>query len=363
MPAHVSKESLLLQLIGQIYCCKKIDELKTIILDGICSLIPYESAAFFLVDPSNMQYKEPLFRYLDPQWFEKYSDYYEEKDIYKKTVFAEGIPCIDRSSDYMEYRQWEKNEHRADFLLPQGIYNICCLQIVDERNLVGEISLHRNNRQPDFQSEETRLLLLLHDHINNAFSRFKLQSQRDTLLKLIKEIHFQENSGYILMNKNYKIINYNKAASLLFDMKVEGRRFTERLKAEFKCLMKKEAGHIIPNLCKKNHLLGRYGKIVYSNTIITDSDGEIYLLTLIEDLPITDLEYQDLSKYNITRREREIAFLISQGKTNLEICSQLFISENTIKTHIKQLYSKLNVKNRNEMVFKIFNNYQDVDWR
>lgn len=60
-----------------------------------------------------------------------------------------------------------------------------------------------------------------------------------------------------------------------------------------------------------------------------------------------------LGKYNVTRREAEIADLITLGKTNVQICSQLFISENTLKTHLKQLFVKLSVKNRNELAFKI----------
>lgn len=54
--------------------------------------------------------------------------------------------------------------------------------------------------------------------------------------------------------------------------------------------------------------------------------------------------------------EREIALilLIQQGKANKEIATELFISLSTVKTHINNIYKKLDLKSRDEMrKFKI----------
>jgi DNA-binding NarL/FixJ family response regulator len=48
---------------------------------------------------------------------------------------------------------------------------------------------------------------------------------------------------------------------------------------------------------------------------------------------------------HLTRREKEILQLIVNGLTNIEIGKQLFISLDTVDTHRKNLYAKLNVKN------------------
>ena len=37
---------------------------------------------------------------------------------------------------------------------------------------------------------------------------------------------------------------------------------------------------------------------------------------------------------------------MSQGATNREIANQLFIAENTVKNHLKNIMSKLHIKNR-----------------
>jgi DNA-binding NarL/FixJ family response regulator len=52
----------------------------------------------------------------------------------------------------------------------------------------------------------------------------------------------------------------------------------------------------------------------------------------------------------LSARELEIIRLISQGLSNHEISTQLHITENTIKSHIKEIFSKLDVHNRIEAV-------------
>lgn len=51
---------------------------------------------------------------------------------------------------------------------------------------------------------------------------------------------------------------------------------------------------------------------------------------------------------HLTRREIQIAELLSEGKLNKEIASVLSISENTVKNHITSLFRKLNVRNRTQ---------------
>jgi DNA-binding NarL/FixJ family response regulator len=54
----------------------------------------------------------------------------------------------------------------------------------------------------------------------------------------------------------------------------------------------------------------------------------------------------------LTRRETEILQLISEGKTYTQISEELFISKETSKTHIKNIYSKLQVNKKSEAIAK-----------
>ena len=51
---------------------------------------------------------------------------------------------------------------------------------------------------------------------------------------------------------------------------------------------------------------------------------------------------------NLSPREVEVLRLISQGATNKEIADSLFISENTVKTHLRNIMDKLHLANRSQ---------------
>jgi DNA-binding NarL/FixJ family response regulator len=52
----------------------------------------------------------------------------------------------------------------------------------------------------------------------------------------------------------------------------------------------------------------------------------------------------------LTAREREILTLIARGRSNTDICAELFISEATVKTHVSAIFAKLDLKTRAQAV-------------
>jgi two-component system, NarL family, response regulator LiaR len=59
-----------------------------------------------------------------------------------------------------------------------------------------------------------------------------------------------------------------------------------------------------------------------------------------------------VSQLELSKRELEILSLLAQGHSNQEIAAKLFISLSTVKTHIQNLFEKLEVKRRIQAVEK-----------
>jgi DNA-binding CsgD family transcriptional regulator len=58
------------------------------------------------------------------------------------------------------------------------------------------------------------------------------------------------------------------------------------------------------------------------------------------------------SQQSLTKRELEILRQLSTGRTLTVIAGELHISQNTMKTHLKNLYKKLGAEGRHDAVEK-----------
>jgi DNA-binding NarL/FixJ family response regulator len=62
------------------------------------------------------------------------------------------------------------------------------------------------------------------------------------------------------------------------------------------------------------------------------------------------IDDKKISELGISNREYEILIKISEGLSNKEIAEKLFVSESTVKTHISNLYVKLDAKRRTQAI-------------
>ncbi len=72
-----------------------------------------------------------------------------------------------------------------------------------------------------------------------------------------------------------------------------------------------------------------------------------------KELSQHELFLQKVKQFNLTEREEEVLLYISKGYKNTEIAEKMFVSVNTVKTHIKNIFVKLDVRNRIEAANKV----------
>jgi PAS domain S-box-containing protein len=81
--------------------------------------------------------------------------------------------------------------------------------------------------------------------------------------------------------------------------------------------------------------------------------GSSAKIILMERLPDSVYIKDRLKKFELTTRQEEIAILASVGHSNSEIAAKLFISEYTVKDHLKEIFQRIGVCKRSELCPKI----------
>lgn len=78
--------------------------------------------------------------------------------------------------------------------------------------------------------------------------------------------------------------------------------------------------------------------------------------TVLSEPPVPFSPHQPaaerLAQLGISAREGEVLACLAQGLTNEEIAGKLFVSTNTVKTHLVNLYGKLGVSRRTQAIEK-----------
>ncbi len=97
----------------------------------------------------------------------------------------------------------------------------------------------------------------------------------------------------------------------------------------------------------RGYVLKNSGKDHLKKAILAVAEGGTFFGDDVKEALMQEMMPGSASKSvpKLSRREKEVLLLITQEHTTAEIAEKLFISQNTVETHRKNLLQKLNVRN------------------
>ena len=111
-----------------------------------------------------------------------------------------------------------------------------------------------------------------------------------------------------------------------------------------------------PVLCKALLRMGFSGTVqrsappmVYRRVLRALAEGELWASRGTVSALVRELLLKDQPK-QLTEREKEILALIAGGHQNSEIAELLFISRETVRWHVRTMYKKLAIRDRNHAI-------------
>ncbi len=233
------------------------------------------------------------------------------------------------------------NKNIGKLLLAKGKYNESIIilnnaldyakSIGDKKNTINILPLlSRAYSKQDNYKESNKILL-------------EYQQLKDSILR----IENQESINQLEVKYKVKEKN-NKITILELETNVKDKRILILIAALSIILIISLALFVLFRLYRKNKNL----EIKQMRYDISDYISQIEEIK--EDATsITEENLIDrLKKFDLSKKEEEVLILISKGFKNAEIADKMFISINTVKSHTKNIFVKLDVRNRIEAVNK-----------
>ncbi len=320
------------------------------------------STIFWLTNNEKMMI-DPVWMDIQNQFFLPYKSYYFKQNPFDPV----NLSSLKKTSVSMEQlipvSDFHRTEYYNDFIKPQNIHRQMAVYIKQNGRLKGVLGMHRSFKK-SFDKKFLFMGDIIAGQLTAAFERLSLKEEIDKTKDLFKMMHGNKSIGIILLDATRKYIFSNIRAEQVCSRLL--KKFAPfESSASSKCLVP----DIISDDCRLNpgmpflfkervlsvSLCESYRvKCHFLDKETSGSTMDFFVVTLEDECNCLDINAVFLEdKYNLTKREIEIVSYIHKGYTNLEIANDLFISEGTVKNHLKNIFAKTSARNRTHLIHKI----------
>ncbi len=209
-----------------------------------------------------------------------------------------------------------------EYLAGIGEFHLLGAALGKQGELAGIFAIHRREAAGDISEREKEIFNILLPHMARALRNLeKLQGEQGN-----------DPVGFIAVGEDGSSYFMNEyAKSILGGMTVASL-----------------AG---PGEGASSALFRSKNDVFRVRTVPADGNKKFIFL---ERCPANRKIQSALEKFGLGRRERDVASLAVQGFSNREISRELFLSEQTVKDYLYQVYGKLGVRRRSELAAIVF---------
>jgi DNA-binding CsgD family transcriptional regulator len=309
---------------------------------------------------------------------------YEDKYysvIYVKDAFYHHSPLLNEAisssktvlkiGDSISFRDWDRSDLYNDFIRPQHLYWELFLTLRWKNKLEGMVTLWRSKKQLDYEDKEVVKAAMLAPHFGVAVHNICLISQINTRENHSLSADEANSEGLLWLDHKFTPSFFNAEArdiclQLLSSMPYNT---SDLEKGEFpipSCIIKDCSDLLDLLKAEEQLILPPKERIVF-----TGSDKKfriecslIWKANQINSMPNFIVTLSDLSdekklettlqaRFQLSRRELDVIYYLTRGLSDDEIGEKLYISRQTVHTHIKNIYKKLGVKSRIELYRRV----------
>jgi DNA-binding CsgD family transcriptional regulator len=304
-------------------------------------------------------YEDKYYPVLYKNSFYKHSPLLKEAIASPKTVLKFG--------ESISFRDWERSDFYNNFMLPQNLYWELFLTLRWKNNLEGMITLWRSKKQPDYEDAEVLKAARLASHLGVAVHNICLISQVNTLASPFLSADEADAEGLLWLDHRFTPSFFNaKARDICLQLSgktIHNLSHFETDEFPVPSSVIKDCSDLLdlvkaegqPTLLPKERIVytesGQRFRIECSLIWKSGQTGSTpsFMVTFSDSTDEKKLEVTLQSRFQLSRRELDVTHYLVRGLSDNEIGEKLYISRQTVHTHIKNIYRKLGVKSRIEL--------------
>lgn len=338
-------------------------------LTALSDLFGYNLATYAIFDKDSNGDRRLISvnsQYISEEVLHSYKEYYFQFDLFFKNIgklrYSNNSSSV-YTTDFFNENEFLDSKY-GKFLKYNNIYYEAVLGANKITKMpIHILSVYKSKEEENFTDKELKLFSYIGQAFNSSMSNYKkylLQLEQNEAMNFFSQ---STQIGFIVLNQSFQIVKYNDLfidyASSIFnkdDINAIVNNLIDILENTY-------------NICFKDlhtQMQAQIGEfnILISKKNILQFDKSIKTLTLIELHKlckkynnVDNITNKLVKKYNFTYRELEILNLITKGYSNKQITEKLFISLSTVKSHTRNIFSKMNISSRNEVI-DIVNNLE-----
>lgn len=340
-------------------------------LSFFASAIGSTHPSLYIADTSGQEGSVEISVGLDDMHRRTYREYYIHRNVWIQGARTLLKPGSIRSSDQVcSQRDFLRSEWYADFCRPLGWMRGIGATILQDGTTTVNLGAFRGVNHLEYGEKEFSLIRALMPHLQRGLMLYRHLAESRAHCQSLEAILHALATPSLLVDRDGTVLYMNVAAERLIQtsdgLVVADGHVCALLPAEATSLRALIAGACDTSGCTGCHSGGTLS--------ISRPSGQEALEILITPLPaeqgdwivrrhavaalfVTErsrmplAEAPELShRYSLTVSEAKVAVAVSRGLAGKEICRELDISYNTLKSHLKHIYAKTHTTHQSDLV-------------
>jgi len=322
----------------------------------IARIVPLDAASAAFFDAETGSPGKCIIQNADPGFYRQYQEYYYAKDLPSQQALARNIH-VWRPTDIVQKRIWENSEIYTDLLAPRRFYHAISVTLGTGREIPAQFWMVRTTPRHGFTDEDVQVLEFLWPHLTSALCRAKLLEDT-TRVKAAFETgldHFGR--PIFLFDDCLRLIYMNQAAK---DICEGGGVRTDEALASI-------CGAVSELIGKEDHTpdglenptavkcdLGNRTYMLEASSVLLPNSSRYWVVMATDMTDFLSVAVRRaVLQHGLSSREGEICTMLVGGLSNRGIAGKLFLSEFTVKDHVKNIFEKLEISSRSEVAARL----------